>query len=167
MGVYLSCPPFFKEDEGELASPGGGCIGLIALIKLIIFRGFSSVLRSYLFVYLRYMSNQQPFPVIYACIWKANESDATFSPQEFEARIPRLMQWLKDLHAKGKLVACGGGGFENHSGGLTLIKADSIEEAIELSSGTPMNEIGTTEIMVWDIFYGNLQVTEREEKLKA
>ena len=113
------------------------------------------------------MSNQQPFPVIYACIWKANESDATFSPQEFEARIPRLMQWLKDLHAKGKLVACGGGGFENHSGGLTLIKADSIEEAIELSSGTPMNEIGTTEIMVWDIFYGNLQVTEREEKLKA
>ncbi|MFN8286618.1 MAG: YciI family protein [Chitinophagales bacterium] len=112
------------------------------------------------------MSNQ-PFPVIYACIWKANETDATFNPQEFEERIPRLMAWLKDLNAKGKLVACGGGGFESHSGGLTLIKANSIEEAIELSNGTPMNEIGKTEIMVWDVYYGNLQVTEREQQLKS
>jgi uncharacterized protein YciI len=104
------------------------------------------------------MSEEQNFPVVYACIWKAKEPDDTFKPEDFESRIPRLMEWLKDLKSKGKLVACGGGGFENHAGGLTLIKADSIEEAAELSSGTPMNEIGTTEIMVWDIFYGNLDV---------
>ncbi len=112
------------------------------------------------------MAQQSPFPIVYACIWKAYESDATFDPRRFEERVPRLMQWLKDLHSKGKLVACGGGGFENHTGGLTLIKADSIEEAIALSDGSPMNEIGRTEILLWDVFYGNLAVTEREEKLK-
>ncbi len=94
---------------------------------------------------------------IYACIWKANEPDEVFNQDEFSERIPRLMLWLRELHAGGHLVACGGGGFENHAGGLTLIAADSVEQAIELSSGTPMNEIGKTEIFVWDVFYGQLQ----------
>ncbi len=105
----------------------------------------------------------QPLPVIYACIWKANEPDASFNSKEFESRIPRLMVWLKDLNAKGKLVACGGGGFENHSGGLTLIKADSVEEALQLSNGTPMNEIGTTEVFLWDVYFAALDV-KREFK---
>lgn len=52
----------------------------------------------------------------------------------------------------------GGGGFENHAAGLTLITADSVAEAAELSNGTPMNEIGTTEIMIWDVYYANLEV---------
>ena len=94
---------------------------------------------------------------IYACIWKSNEPDETFRQEEFDARIPRLMDWLRALQKGGHLLACGGGGFENHAGGLTLIQADSVEEAIELSNGTPMNEIGTTEVMVWDVFTANLQ----------
>lgn len=104
------------------------------------------------------MPEEQNFPIVYACIWKANESDDTLKQEDFESRIPRLMEWLKDLKSKGKLIACGGGGFETHAGGLTLIKADSIEEATELSNGTPMNEIGTTEIMVWDVYFGKLDV---------
>ena len=68
------------------------------------------------------------------------------------------MEWLKDLKSRDKLVACGGGGFQNYAGGLTLIKAESIKEATELSNGTPMNEIGTTEIMIWDVYYGNLDI---------
>ena len=76
------------------------------------------------------------------------------------------MEWLKELYSKGKLVGCGGGGFESHAAGLTLINADSIDEARELSKGSPMNEIGTTEIMIWDVFYADLVERSREEKLK-
>lgn len=112
------------------------------------------------------MPDATPFKIVYALIWKSNEPDETFNQKEFEARIPRLMVWLKDMYKKGHLVACGGGGFEFHSGGLTLITANSVEEADELSKGSPMNEIGKTEILVWDVYFGNLAELEREEKLK-
>jgi uncharacterized protein YciI len=113
------------------------------------------------------MSENTPFKVIYALIWKANETDETFDNKEFETRIPRLMVWLKELNQKNKLVACGGGGFENHAGGLTLITADSIEEAFALSEGTPMNEIGKTEVMVWDLYYADLIEKNREGNLNS
>ena len=107
---------------------------------------------------------ENPFKVVYALIWKSHEPDEVFNPQDFDERIPRLMLWLKDIHKKGKLVACGGGGFENHTGGLTLITADNIQDAIEISNGSPMNEIGETEILMWDVFYGNLE--EKSQILK-
>lgn len=105
-------------------------------------------------------------PTIYALIWKSHQTDEVFDPEEFEKRIPRLMTWLKELHAAGSLVACGGGGFENHSGGLTLIRASSPERALELAAGSPMNEIGSTELLVWDVFYANLHDASRESRLK-
>lgn len=111
------------------------------------------------------MSDQNPFREVYALIWKTNEADDTFDPKEFESRIPRLMEWLKELHSNGKLAACGGGGFENHAGGLTLLNAANIDEARELSKGSPMNEIGTTEIFVWDLFYANLVELKQAGKL--
>ena len=104
---------------------------------------------------------------VYALIWKAHDDDDDFDPKEFEKRIPRMMDWLADLSAKGHLVACGGGGFENHSGGLTLIHASSPEEALELSNGTPMNEIGTTEIFFWDVYYADLQEFRNVESLEG
>lgn len=55
------------------------------------------------------MKENKKLPEIYACIWKANESDGTFKQEEFESRIPRLMEWLKGLKSKGKLIACGRG----------------------------------------------------------
>ncbi|HEX2788484.1 MAG TPA: YciI family protein [Ignavibacteria bacterium] len=113
------------------------------------------------------MSQENPFRVVYALIWKSNKPDDEFDSTEFECRIPRLMEWLKDLKKKGKLVACGGGGFENHAGGLTLINADSIEEAQQLSNGTPMNEIGTTEIMVWDVYYADISEKKQEKTLES
>lgn len=76
------------------------------------------------------------------------------------------MIWLKELYAAGALVACGGGGFENHSGGLTLIRASSPERALELAAGSPMNEIGSTELLVWDVFYADLHDATRESQLK-
>ncbi len=108
-----------------------------------------------------------PFPIVYALIWRATESDATFKQEEFEARLPRLMTWLRELYAGGHLVGCGGGGFENHAGGLTLIRAADHEEAQRLSAGSPMNEIGHTDVFLWDVYYADLAVTEREERLKA
>lgn len=102
---------------------------------------------------------------LYACIWKSHQTDDSFDLSEFESRLPRLMDWLRSMKAGGHLVACGGGGFENHSGGLTILSADSVEHAVELSNGTPMNEIGTTEIFVWDNFYGDLQNFEHAEML--
>jgi uncharacterized protein YciI len=97
-------------------------------------------------------------PTYYACIWRAAKPDETFDAAEFESRLPRLMTWLKDLRARGKLVACGGGGFETHSGGLTILRADSVEEALALAAGSPMNEIGKTDVLVWDVFFGDLSV---------
>lgn len=94
---------------------------------------------------------------IYALIWRADLDDDEFDPDEFEKRLPQLMDWLAELSEKGHLVACGGGGFENHAGGLTLIRASSPEEALDLSDGSPMNEIGTTEVMFWDVYYADLQ----------
>ncbi|MBS1538297.1 MAG: hypothetical protein JST20_11180 [Bacteroidetes bacterium] len=102
---------------------------------------------------------------VYACIWRATEPDETFNPEEFQSRIPRLMEWLRTLKAGGHLLGCGGGGFATHPAGLTLISAESVEEAQELSAGTPMNEIGTTEIMLWDVFYADLSVLENTERL--
>jgi len=104
---------------------------------------------------------------IYALIWRAHKSDDVFDQEEFSSRVPRLMEWLRDLYGKGKLVGCGGGGFENHSGGLTIVRASSPEEAKTLSEGTPMNEIGSTEVFYWGVYYANLVNLEREEKLKT
>lgn len=112
------------------------------------------------------MAEEQRFREIYALIWRANEPDSSFKQEEFESRIPRLMILLKDLHSKGKLAACGGGGFESRAGGLTLINADNIEEAGELSKGCPMNEISTTEIMAGGVFYSNIVELKQEQNLK-
>lgn len=104
---------------------------------------------------------------IYACIWRATEPDESFKQEEFEARLPRLMTWLRELHAKGKLVGCGGGGFDTRPGGLTLIRASSPEEARALSDGTPMNEIGTTELLLWGVYYADLVEKSRVGNLVA
>ncbi len=112
------------------------------------------------------MAEEERFREIYALIWKASEPDILFKQDEFESRIPRLMVWLKELYSKGKLAACGGGGFADHAGGLTLVNAENIEEAIELSKGSPMNEIGETEIMVCDVFYADLVELKQANKLK-
>ena len=99
-------------------------------------------------------------PILFACIWKAKETGQA-SSDGFQERIPRLMIWLKKLRTSGNLVACGGGAYgsgldSDYSGGLTIIKARSYADAVQLSNGTPMNEIGSTTVLLWDIFYGNL-----------
>lgn len=92
----------------------------------------------------------------------------TGTSEEFAARIPRLMTWLRELHASGHLVACGGGGWSNDTGGgLTLITAETPEEAERIAAGTPMNEIGHTDILLWDCFYADLQHFGNRAKLEA
>ena len=98
-------------------------------------------------------------PVVYVLIWRASE-DGPDAEEAFQERIPRLMEWLRDLKRKGSLVACGGGSFENESGGLTLIKARSVEEAQSISDSCPMNEIGLTEILLWDVFHADIRINE-------
>ena len=97
-------------------------------------------------------------PTVYALIWRASKPDEAFDPKEFQARIPRLMAWLSGLHARGALVACGGGGFATHSGGLTLVRASGPEEATQLAAQSPMNEIGTTDVFMWDVYYASMSV---------
>lgn len=100
------------------------------------------------------------FPVVYACVWRASSSGKE-ADDAFQDRIPRLMEWLKKLKKDGNLVACGGGAFlGGPSGGLTLIKATSASKAKELSNGTPMNEIGETEVLLWDLFHADLKQNE-------
>ncbi len=97
-------------------------------------------------------------PMVHALIWRSHATDDDFDPEAFDARVPALMEWLRALHADGRLVACGGGGFEQHSGGLTLVRADSPEEALAIAAEHPMNDIGSTELLVWDVYYGALDV---------
>lgn len=106
-------------------------------------------------------------PAIYALIWRSTATEEEFEQVEFEKRIPRLMQWLQSLYAQGHLVACGGGAFENHGGGLTLIKAATVEEAQRLSEGSPMNEIGNTEVLIWDVYYADLLYKTQEGALAS
>ena len=103
------------------------------------------------------VANDQ-LPTVYALIWRSHATDDTFDPAAFEALIPDLMGWLRRLQADGRLVACGGGGFENHSGGLTLIRAEDPGDALQVAAAHPMNAIGTTELLVWDVYYGALDV---------
>ncbi len=94
-------------------------------------------------------------PAVYALIWKASDcGDA--ADEAFADRIPRIMAWLRTLKAGGHLVACGGGAFEEPAGGITLIRADSPEHALELDQN-PLNEIGQTELFVWDVYHADLQ----------
>lgn len=104
-------------------------------------------------------------PTVYALIWRSAQRDEEFNQDEFNNRIPRMMVWLHDLYKAGKLVACGGGGFESYAGGLTLVRADTIEEALDIRGQSPMNEIGTTELLVWDVFYGVMDIRGREDML--
>jgi uncharacterized protein YciI len=100
-------------------------------------------------------------PTVYALIWRAHATDDTWDPAAFQERVPRLMAWLRTLQREGRLLACGGGGFEDRSGGLTLVRADSPEDALELAAQNPLNEIGRTELFVWDLFHADL-VAPRE-----
>jgi uncharacterized protein YciI len=96
----------------------------------------------------------------FALIWRGKD-DA----EAFQARIPALMVWLRELHAKGQLVACGGGGYEQGDGGLTILNVTSVEEAQAIMLSYPMNDIGTMELLEWDVFYADLVVKENEVKL--
>lgn len=64
-------------------------------------------------------------------------SPQTGSDEEFDAWIPKLMVWLRELHAEGILCGCG----------LTLVKTTNDRiEAIALAH--PMSDIGTHEIFL-------------------
>jgi len=89
-------------------------------------------------------------------IWKANKTGEE-ADDEFQERIPRIMSWLSELQASGHLVACGGGSFEPPAGGITIIRANNAEHAQELNNN-PLNEIGSTEIFLWDVYHADLQV---------
>jgi len=105
------------------------------------------------------MSNPDDrLPSVYALIWRSHATDDVFDPAEFQARIPAVMAWLRALQAAGQLVACGGGGFEKHSGGLTLVRAEDPEAALRIAAAHPLNDIGDTEVLVWDVYYGALDV---------
>ncbi len=103
-------------------------------------------------------TSDDALPTVYALIWRSHATDDAFDPAAFEARIPAVMDWLRSLAADGRLVACGGGGFENHSGGLTLVRAQDPEAALAIAAAHPLNDIGDTELLVWDVYYGALDV---------
>lgn len=50
---------------------------------------------------------------------------------------------------------------------MTVIRADSPDHARELVSGDPMLEIGTHDLLVWDVFYADLVDHASIEKLTS
>ncbi len=89
---------------------------------------------------------------LYAIIWRSSAG-----VEEFESRIPGLMEWLRDLKAEGRLKACGG--WLHDEGGLTIIEAESLDEAIAIQQRNPLEKIGTSEIHAWDLFFADLNRT--------
>lgn len=68
------------------------------------------------------------------------------------------MEWLKQLQNDGHLVTCGSGALEHHAGDLALLEADSCEQAKEPSDGNPMDEIGASDLLIWDVYFADLSV---------
>lgn len=102
----------------------------------------------------------------YALIWKAHETDEKFDQHAFNERMPALFDWLKQLKRESKLLACGGGGFEFHPGGLTIILAESPEEAQLYANQSPLSDLGTTEIFFWGLYFADLSETKQAIKLE-
>ena len=90
---------------------------------------------------------------VYAIVWRFTEPS-----ERFQALVPRIMEWLKDLRRRGILVACGGGGFAEADGGLTLIRAASAEEASAEMAKSPQAAFGTQELFQWDVYFADLSV---------
>jgi uncharacterized protein YciI len=90
---------------------------------------------------------------VYAIVWRFTEPAA-----RFEALIPQIMEWIKDLRRRGILVACGGGGFAEADGGLTLLRAASAAEAAAEMAKSPQTAFGTQELFQWDVYFADLSV---------
>lgn len=103
---------------------------------------------------------------IYALIWRSDENDDTFDQQAFTDRMPALFTWLANLKSQSKLLACGGGGFETSPGGLTIIYAESPEEAIAIADQSPLADMGKTEILFWGVFHADLQMNLDDPRLR-
>jgi uncharacterized protein YciI len=88
---------------------------------------------------------------VYALLWKSTSSQA-----EFEAALPRLMEWLRELKKDGRLLGCGG--FANEDGGLTLIDAQSLEQARAVAAASPQSTLGATTIFEWEVYDAALKV---------
>jgi hypothetical protein len=93
-----------------------------------------------------------------------NNPDHTPSPEDMEASMKLWLDWMGNiaaqnklidrgnrLHADGKVVKPGGlitdGPYmeiKESIGGYTLIKAESLEEATEISKGCPILKVGGT-----------------------
>ncbi|MEY3688665.1 MAG: hypothetical protein RIT37_227 [Bacteroidota bacterium] len=106
------------------------------------------------------------FMDIYALIWRSHAQDDAFDQQAFNERMPALFTWLTQLKSQSKLLACGGGGFETSPGGLTIIYAESPEEAIAIANQSPLADMGTTEIMFWGLFHANLRMNLDDPRLQ-
>jgi len=103
---------------------------------------------------------------IYALLWRSHASDDDFDQQAFNDRMPALFDWLKQLKSQSKLLACGGGGFEFSPGGLTIIYAQSTEEAQSIATASPLSDIGNTEIFFWGVFHADMQFNLEDPRLQ-
>jgi uncharacterized protein YciI len=90
---------------------------------------------------------------VYAILWRYTEP-----AEKFGALVPSIMAWLKDLRRRGILVACGGGGFADADGGLTIIRAAGPEEAAAEMARCPQTAFGTMELFEWGVYFADLSV---------
>jgi hypothetical protein len=95
------------------------------------------------------------------------------SPEEMQAMVKVWNDWIGGIAAQGKFVATNALGFEGRTvnatgvvsdgpyvevkemvGGYIIVKADSLDEAVTLSTGCPVLAIGGTvevrDVMVFD-----------------
>ncbi|HEX8692705.1 MAG TPA: YciI family protein [Longimicrobium sp.] len=88
---------------------------------------------------------------VYALIWTL-----TSTPEEFDARVPALLEWLRALKREGRLLGCGA--WSSGDGGLTLVEAETLEEAEQINAANPLSPLGRTEIRAWEVYDASLMV---------
>jgi len=69
----------------------------------------------------------------------------------------KFVRWLKDISATGKYVASGG--FDSREKGMTVLEADSKEEAMALFEEDPFNKLlSSWNVQQWNIVNTNKKV---------
>lgn len=68
-----------------------------------------------------------------------------------EALVRRHVAHLKQLDRRGRLVLCGP--FQDHKGGMVIVKAASLDEAREIAEADPLvrENVETYELRAWEL----------------
>jgi uncharacterized protein YciI len=84
-------------------------------------------------------------------MWFLGFRSAIKPRDEWNVSLEEHLAWIKEMHEAGKIVISGPG--KDHTLGVYLIRAETLEEAAEIAEADPFTVGGNCEfeLMDWDI----------------